>query len=280
MSTTTSSVFSATNRSIANPTVGATSASLFASFADAPSRSALTSVVLPELARPMMSRRRCGCVGSCVACVCPMKTSRVPFSRRIARSRARVATAGVAPPRPPDDAYLLLRQAERHQQALPQPHAFVGWDGAPRARRARVWAERVRPRCTRLARDVRLGSRFLARGAQLRVKQVCVAGKRRLSWRAFVSSRRRLRCLRVTPRRNGRRSQGRQTPQTRGAWFETPRRRGVPRRAARRSRDPASPTCPPIPPGGERASKALDRRLRRSPPTSPPRSRSRSLPLC
>jgi hypothetical protein len=36
--------------------------------------------------------------------------------------------------------------------------------------------------------------------------------------------------------------------------------------APRRSRDPALPTCPPIPPGGERASKALDRRLRRSPP--------------
>lgn len=192
----------------------------------------------------MMSRRRCGCVGSCVACVCQSedegRSARVPFSRRIARSRARVATAYVAPPRPP----------RRVPSSSPGRAPPAGSSTAPCVRgggteRRRVRAARAslgRARSAALhtrARDVR----FLARGSAA----VRVAGKRRLSSRAFISSRRRLRCLRVTPRRNGRRSQGRQTPQTRGAWFETPRRRGGPEAAPRRSRDPASPTCPPIP---------------------------------
>ena len=67
------------------------------------------------------------------------------------RARGRGSRPRASGPRARLDAYLLLRQAERHQQALPQPHAFVGVgrSAGACAPRARVWAERVRPRCTR-----------------------------------------------------------------------------------------------------------------------------------
>lgn len=245
MSTTTSSVFSATNRSIANPTVGATSASLFASFADVSSRSALTSVVLPELARPMMSRRRCGCVGSCVACVCQSedeggkKRSGAFFSEDRAlegagRDRGRRA------PAPASTRTFFFARPSATSRLFHSPMRSWGWDEAQaRARRARESGPSA------FGRVAHASARRSISGAR-------VAGKRRLSSRAFISSRRRLRCLRVTPRRNGRRSQGRQTPQTRGAWFETPRKRGVPRRAASIARSRVADV--PADPSGRRTS--------------------------
>ena len=163
-------------------------------------------------------------------------------------------------PRARLDAHLLLRQAERHQQALPQPHAGVGGDGArARARRARESGdERVRPRRDTRARDFDFSSTEEVSAARARGKKAALVA-------VAFSSRRRLRCIRVTPRRNGRRSQGRQTPQTRGAWPIRPSARGLLRHAARRrSRDPASSTSSD--PSHPRDEKALDVSSARSTP--------------
>ena len=237
---------------------------MFASFADVSSRSALTSVVLPELARPMMSRRRCGCVGSCVACVCQSedegRSARVPFSRRIARSRARVATAYVAPPRPP----------RRVPSSSPGRAPPAGSSTAPCVRgggteRRRVRAARAslgRARSAALhtrARDVR----FLAR---LAAPRRCASREKGGSCRAHSSVRADasgVSASRLAEMGGDHRGGKRHRHGVRGL---RPLESAACHAAPRRSRDPALPTCPPIPPGGERASKALDRRLRRSPP--------------
>lgn len=173
------------------------------------------------------------------------------------RARGRGSRPRASRPRARLDAYLLLRQAERHQQALPQPHAFVGVgrSAGACAPRARVWAERVRPRCTR----ERATSRISGAGPGGSREK---GGSRRAhsSVRADASG---VSASRLAEMGGDHRGGKRHRHGVRGLrLLESAACHAAPRR----SRDPALPTCPPIPPGGERASKALDRRLRRSPP--------------
>lgn len=174
------------------------------------------------------------------------------------RARGRGSRPRASRPRARLDAYLLLRQAERHQQALPQPHAFVGVgrSAGACAPRARVWAESVRPRCTRerATFDFWRAARRCGRGKK--------GGSRRAhsSVRADASG---VSASRLAEMGGDHRGGKRHRHGVRGL---IPLESAACHAAPRRSRDPALPTCPPIPPGGERASKALDRRLRRSPP--------------
>ncbi len=182
-------------------------------------------------------------------------------------------------PRARLDAHLLLRQAERHQQALPQPHAGVGGDGArARARRARESGdERVRPRRDTRARDFDFSSTEEVSAARARGKKAALVA-------VAFSSRRRLRCIRVTPRRNGRRSQGRQTPQTRGAWPLTLGARPfATRRAPSIARSRLVDFLRSIPSARRESTRCLERsidaRSRLSPPfrSQPPLPSSRTL---
>lgn len=174
------------------------------------------------------------------------------------RARGRGSRPRASRPRARLDAYLLLRQAERHQQALPQPHAFVGVgrSAGACAPRARVWAERVRPRCTRERARRRISGARRAGGSREK------GGSRRAhsSVRADASG---VSASRLAEMGGDHRGGKRHRHGVRGL---RPLESAACHAAPRRSRDPALPTCPPIPPGGERASKALDRRLRRSPP--------------
>ena len=100
------------------------------------------------------------------------------FSRRIARSRARVATAGVRAPAPASTRTFFFARPSATSRLFHSPmRSWGGTERRVRAARASLGRARSAAR-TRLARDVRLGSRFLARGAQLRVKQTAFRGKK------------------------------------------------------------------------------------------------------
>ena len=192
------------------------------------------------------------------------------FLGRIARLRARVATAGVAPPRPPRR--VPSSSPGRAPQAGSSTAPCVRGGGTERrVRAARASLGRARSAALHTPRARRSISG--ARRAGGRGKKAALS-RAHSSVRADASG---VSASRLAEMGGDHRGGKRHRHGVRGLR----RLEGAACHAApRRSRDPASPTCPPIPPGGERASKALDRRLRRSPPRSPPRSRSRSLPLC
>ena len=206
----------------------------------------------------------------------------MPFSRRgrrIARGRgAGVAAAGIASPRPP-------RRAPSSSPGRAPPAGSStapcgrGGDGArARARRARESGdERVRPRRDTRARDFDFSSTEEVSAARARGKKAALVA-------VAFSSRRRLRCIRVTPRRNGRRSQGRQTPQTRGAWPLTLGARPfATRRAPSIARSRLVDFLRSIPSARRESTRCLERsidaRSRLSPPfrSQPPLPSSRTL---
>lgn len=172
------------------------------------------------------------------------------------RARGRGSTAGVAPPRPP----------RRVPSSSPGRAPPAGSSTAPCVRGGGTKRRRVRAARASLGRARSAALHTRARDVRFLPRPRCASREKGGSRRAHSSVRADasgVSASRLAEMGGDHRGGKRHRHGVRGL---RPLESAACHAAPRRSRDPALPTCPPIPPGGERASKALDRRLRRSPP--------------